>query len=71
MGREVRLHRVAAFCLPRLRLFELARVLVRLNHVASFIVNANHSASEIRLMRQNALTETAQLSQDDGPFEIV
>jgi hypothetical protein len=24
-------------------LFELARVLVRLDHVASFIVNANHS----------------------------
>jgi hypothetical protein len=24
-------------------LFELARVLVRLNHVACFIVNANHS----------------------------
>jgi hypothetical protein len=27
-----------------LRLFELARVLVRFDHVASFIVNANHSA---------------------------
>jgi hypothetical protein len=26
-----------------LRLFELARVLVRLDHVARFIVNANHS----------------------------
>jgi hypothetical protein len=26
-----------------LRLFELARLLVRLDHVASFIVNANHS----------------------------
>jgi hypothetical protein len=26
-------------------LFELASVLVRLNHVASFIVNANHSAA--------------------------
>jgi hypothetical protein len=24
------------------RLFEIARVLVRFNHVASFIVNANH-----------------------------
>ena len=39
-----------------LRLFELARVLVRLDHVASIIVNANHSidvsgcnASRIRL----------------------
>jgi hypothetical protein len=28
----------------RLRLFELAVVLVRLDHIASFIVNANHSA---------------------------
>ena len=26
-----------------LRLFEIAHVLVRLDHVASFIVNANHS----------------------------
>jgi hypothetical protein len=26
------------------RLFELARVLVRFDHVARFIVNANHSA---------------------------
>jgi len=29
--------------LATLPLFELARVLVRLNHVASFIINANHS----------------------------
>ena len=28
----------------RLRLFEPARVLVRLNHVANGIVNANHGA---------------------------
>jgi hypothetical protein len=35
------LHRVAAFCFPGLRFFELARVLVRLNHVARFNVNAN------------------------------
>jgi hypothetical protein len=40
---------VAAFCLARnpkgdrSRLFELARLLVRLNHVARFIGNANHS----------------------------
>jgi hypothetical protein len=27
-----------------LRFFELARVLVRLNHVARFVINANHSA---------------------------
>jgi hypothetical protein len=26
----------------RLPLFEIARVLVRFNHIASFIVNANH-----------------------------
>jgi hypothetical protein len=36
--------RVAAFCsAPRSPLFELARVLMRLDHVASFIVNADHS----------------------------
>jgi hypothetical protein len=35
---------VAALCFaPRSPLFEVARVLVRFNHVASFIVNANHS----------------------------
>jgi len=39
----VTLHRVAAFVLLRSRLFEIARLLVRLNHVACFIVNANHS----------------------------
>jgi hypothetical protein len=27
----------------RSRLFEIARVLVRLDHIASFIVNANYS----------------------------
>jgi hypothetical protein len=40
----VTLDRVAAFCFVRSRLFELARVLVRLDHVASFIVNADHGA---------------------------
>jgi hypothetical protein len=36
----------AAACEQKnLRLFELARVLVRLDHVASFIVNANHSVA--------------------------
>ena len=39
----VTLHRVAAFCFTRSRLFEIARVLVRFDHVARFIVNANHS----------------------------
>ena len=34
-------HRVAAL-FHALRLFELARVLVRLDHVARIIVNANH-----------------------------
>ena len=39
------LHHVAALCfLLRSPFFEFARVLVRFNHVASFIVNANHSA---------------------------
>jgi hypothetical protein len=38
----VTLYRVAAFCFAPLRLFEIARVLVRLGHVASFIVNTNH-----------------------------
>jgi hypothetical protein len=33
---------VAAFCLPRAGLFEIARVLVRLIHIARFIENANH-----------------------------
>jgi hypothetical protein len=28
----------------RSRLFEIARVLVRLNHVARFVIDANHSA---------------------------
>jgi hypothetical protein len=37
-------HRVAAFCFPlNSPLFEIARVLVRFDHVASRIVNANHS----------------------------
>jgi hypothetical protein len=36
----VTLHRAAAFCSP---LFEIAGVVVRFDHVARFIVNANHS----------------------------
>ena len=38
----VTLHGVAAFCLPRSGLFEIASVPVRLDHVARRIVNANH-----------------------------
>jgi hypothetical protein len=34
---------VAAFCFARSGLFEIARVLVRFNHVAGVIINANHS----------------------------
>jgi hypothetical protein len=34
---------IAACCEEALRLFELARVLMRFNHVASLIINANHS----------------------------
>jgi hypothetical protein len=37
------LHRMAALCFAsRSSLFEVARVLVRSDHVASIIVNANH-----------------------------
>jgi len=32
-----------AFCLPRFTHFEIANVLVRFDHVVSFIVNADHS----------------------------
>jgi hypothetical protein len=40
-----RFHRAAAFCFAsRSPLFEIAFVLVRLDHIASFIVHANHSA---------------------------
>jgi hypothetical protein len=40
----VTLHRVAAFCFhAALRFFELARVIVRFEDVASIIVSANHS----------------------------
>ncbi len=39
------LHSLAAFCFTGVHspLFEIALVLVRFDHVASFIVNANHS----------------------------
>jgi len=41
----VTLHHVAALCfLLRSPFFEFARVLVRFDHVARFIVNANHGA---------------------------
>jgi hypothetical protein len=43
LQKAVTLHRVAAFCFAHLRLFEIARVLVRFDHVASRIVNANQS----------------------------
>jgi hypothetical protein len=38
----VTLRRMAAFCLPRSRLLEIARVFVRFDQVARIIVNANH-----------------------------
>jgi hypothetical protein len=41
----VTLHRVAAFCLARSGLFEIARVLVRFDHVARCIVNADDGAN--------------------------
>jgi hypothetical protein len=40
----VTLHRVAALFHVVLRLLEIARVLMRFDHIASVIVNANHSA---------------------------
>jgi hypothetical protein len=38
------LHHMAAFCFTRQRspLFEIALVFLRLDHVASIIINANH-----------------------------
>lgn len=33
---------MAAFCFASLAFFELSGVFVRLDHIASFIVNANH-----------------------------
>src|SRR5438552_4215534 len=38
-----------------LRLFELARVVVRLDHRANFIVNANHSPHSLRFGSLNGL----------------
>jgi hypothetical protein len=38
----VTLHRVAAFCFACSRLFEIARVVVRLDDVARVIINANY-----------------------------
>jgi hypothetical protein len=43
----VTLHRVAAFVSPRSPLFEIANVLVHVDHIARFVVNANH-----RIVRQ-------------------
>jgi len=41
------LHRVATFCFaPRSRFFEIARVLLRLDHVASFIVTRISASCE-------------------------
>jgi hypothetical protein len=41
-----------------LRLFELARVLVRRDHVASAIVNANHSIMRPAVSRDDARQAT-------------
>jgi hypothetical protein len=43
MSRHASPHGGFLFHRVTLRLLELASVLVRFNHVASFIVNANHS----------------------------
>jgi len=45
----VTVYGVAPFCFAPLPLFEIARVLVRLNHVARFIVNANHGRTLVLL----------------------
>jgi hypothetical protein len=37
-------HRTLLMCARRSPLSEIARVLLRFNHIASFIVNANHGA---------------------------
>ena len=37
---------------PRLRLFEIALVLVRFDHVASGIVNANHGTALMETMQK-------------------
>jgi hypothetical protein len=48
------------FVLLALRFFEIARVLMRFDHFASFIVNANHSmmrpAAELRVMRLKSIS---------------
>jgi hypothetical protein len=41
MSRHASLH--GGFCFARSRLFEIARVLVRFDHVTGIIVNVNHS----------------------------
>jgi hypothetical protein len=42
-------HRVAAFCFaPRLPLFAISRVLVRLDHVVSIVVQADHFVVAVR-----------------------
>src|SRR6266699_7144390 len=41
-----------------LRLFELARVVVRLDHRASFIVNANHSPHSLRFVSLNGIVRS-------------
>ena len=50
--------------MPRLPLFEIARVFVRYYHVASFIVNANHSimraAAKLRVV--NCVADRVWLS---------
>ena len=57
----VTLHRVAAFCLPRSPLFELACLLVRFDRVARFIVNANHSASSLSATQTHAANQSTPL----------
>jgi hypothetical protein len=51
---------LGAFCFgPPLRFFERARLLVRLNHVARLIVNANHSIMSTAEIAEPLARETA------------
>jgi hypothetical protein len=50
-----------------LRLFEIARVLVRFNHVARLIVNANHCVMRPAVKRSNHRGKRASLPSD-GTF---
>jgi len=41
-----------------LKLFEIALLFVRFDHVASFIVNTNHSIQSLRFVSSNGITRS-------------